>query len=70
MNSPQVEWSYVDPSGNRTYLISTTDTSTGVSIIQVYTTQPGYYTCEVTQNGGMNTVTYTAVMTGMYYFYV
>ena len=52
-------WSYVDLSGTRTELPSTTDASTGVSIIQVYTTQPGYYTCEVPQNGGMSMATYT-----------
>ena len=56
-------WSYVDLSDMRTNLTTTTDASSGVSIIQVYTTLPGYYTCEVSQNGGMNTVTYTAVMT-------
>ena len=61
-DTPQVTWSYLNLNGIRTNLTSTTDTSTGVSIIQVSTTQPGYYTCEVSQNGGMNTVTYTAVM--------
>ena len=61
-DTPQVTWSYLNLDGIRTNLTSTTDTSTGVSIIQVSTTQPGYYTCEVSQNGGMNTVTYTAVM--------
>ena len=61
-DTPQVTWSYLNLDGIRTNLTSTTGTSTGVSIIQVSTTQPGYYTCEVSQNGGMNTVTYTAVM--------
>ena len=51
-NTPQVMWSYVDLAGTRTDLTSTTDASTGVSTIQVYTTQPGYYSCEVTENGG------------------
>ena len=55
-------WSYVDLAGIRTDLTSTTDASTGVSTIQVYTTQPGYYSCEVTENGGSSR-TYTAVMT-------
>ena len=55
-------WSYVDLAGTKTDLTSTTDASTGVSTIQVYTTQPGYYSCEVTENGGSNR-TYTAVMT-------
>ena len=62
-DTPQVLWSYVDLSDVRTNLTTTTDASSGVSVIQVYTTQPGYYTCEVSQNGGMNTITYTAVMT-------
>ena len=62
-DTPQVVWSYVDLSDVITNLTSTTDATTGVSIIQVYTTQPGYYTCEVSHNGGMNTTTYTAVMT-------
>ena len=61
-NTPQVMWSYVDLAGNKTDLSSTTDASTGVSTIQVYTTQPGYYSCEVTENGGSRK-TYTAVMT-------
>ena len=55
-------WSYVDLAGTRSDLTSTTDASTGVSTIQVYTTQPGYYTCEVTEDGGSSR-TYTAVMT-------
>ena len=55
-------WSYVDLAGTRTDVTSTTDASTGVSIIQVYTTQPGSYSCEVTENGGSSR-TYTAVMT-------
>ena len=55
-------WSYVDLAGTSTDLTSTTDVSTGVSTIQVYTTQPGYYSCEVTENGG-SIRTYTAVMT-------
>ena len=55
-------WSYVDLAGTSTNLTSTTDASTGVSTIQVYTTQPGYYNCEVTENGGSDR-TYTAVMT-------
>ena len=60
-NTPEVMWSYVDP-GTSTDLTSTTDASTGVSTIQVYTTQPGYYSCEVIENGG-NSKMYTAVMT-------
>ena len=61
-NTPQVMWTHVDLAGVSTGVTSTTDTSTGVSTIQVYTTQPGYYSCEVTENGGSSR-TYTAVMT-------
>ena len=61
-NTPEVMWSYVDLAGTSTDLTSTTDASTGVSTIQVYTTQPGYYSCEVTENGGSSRM-YTAVMT-------
>ena len=61
-NITQVMWSYVDLAGTKTDLTSTTDASTGVSTIQVYTTQPGYYSCDVTENGG-NSRTYTAIMT-------
>ena len=52
-NTPEVMWSYVDLAGTSTDLTSTTDASTGVSTIQVYTTLPGYYSCEVTENGGV-----------------
>ena len=58
-NTPQVMWSYVDLAGTKTDLTSTTNASTGVSTIQVYTTQAGYYSCEVTENGGSD-ITYTA----------
>ena len=61
-NTPQVVWSYLNLDGIKTGLTTTTDASTGVSIIQVYTTQPGYYTCEVSQNGG-NRRAYTVIMT-------
>ena len=63
-NTPEVMWSYVDLAGTSTDLTSTTDASTGVSTIQVSTTQPGYYRCEVTENGGYLKM-YTAVMSGM-----
>ena len=49
-----MKWSYVDLAGMRSDVPSTTDLSTGVSIIQVLTSEPGYYTCEVTDNGGSN----------------
>ena len=57
-----VMWSYVDLSGVRTNLTSTTNTTTGLSTIQVNSTQPGNYTCEVSQNGGLNITTFTALM--------
>ena len=66
-NTPQVMWSYVDLAGTRTDLTSTTDASTGVSTIQVYTTQPGYYSCDVTKDGGIEgTYTVRILFTDMY----
>ena len=61
-NTPQVKWSYIDLADTRSVLTATTDATTGVSILHVYSTQPGYYTCEVTENGGSSR-TYTAAMT-------
>ena len=61
-NTPQVTWSYVDSSGTRTVLTSTTDNSTGVSTIQAYTLLPGYYSCKVSQNEGDSKI-YTALVT-------
>ena len=61
-HTPQVMWSYVDLAGTSTDVTSTTDASTGVSTIQVYTIQLGSYSCEVTENGGSSR-TYAAVMT-------
>ena len=61
----------MDLAGTRSDLTSTTDATTGVSILHVYTTQPGYYTCEVSENGGssrtytvglLNTDSYTGIM--------
>ena len=63
-DTPQVKWTYVDLSGIRSDLNSTTDASTGVSNIQVITSEPGYYTCEVTENGGSSKM-YTVVMSGV-----
>ena len=60
-DTPQVKWSYVDLAGIRSDLTSPTDANTGVSNIQVFTTEPGYYTCEVIENGGSSTM-YTAVI--------
>ena len=60
-------WSYVDLAGTRTDLTSTTDASTGVSTIQVYTTQPGYYSCEVTENGGYPKVYTTGILSANIY---
>ena len=61
-NNPQVKWSHVDLAGVRTDLNSIVDTTTGVSTMQVYTTKPGYYSCEVIQDRTSKR-TYTAVMT-------
>ena len=60
-NTPQVVWRHVDLFGISTDLTTTTN-GAGVSVIQVHTTQPGYYKCEVSQNGGINTTTYSVIM--------
>ena len=60
-NTPQVNWSYVDISGTSSNINSTTDANTGISTLQVYTTQSGYYMCEVTEDGGMEK-TYTVII--------
>ena len=51
---PEVVWSYLHPSGNRTNLTATSyDNSTGLSTLNVYSSQPGYYSCEITDNDRM-----------------
>ena len=53
-NATEVLWSYEDASGNREVLSGTTDASTGISTLSVNTHTPGYYSCEVSLEGGMN----------------
>ena len=74
MNTPQVMWSYVNLAGIRSDLTSTTDVYTGASTLRVYTTQPGYYSCEVSENGvSSRTFTVgvfnTSLYTGMSAYY-
>ena len=66
MNTTQVMWSYVDLVGFGTNLTTTTNASTGVSTLQVYTSQPGYYSCEVTEDGGMSRVYTVLILTSLY----
>ena len=54
-------WSYEDVSGNITNLSGTTDASTGISTLSVTTDVPGYYTCDVSLEEGMEK-TYTVEM--------
>ena len=54
VNKDTVKWSYVDLADIRSTLTSSTDAITGVSNIQVLTTEPGFYTCEVIVNGRCN----------------
>ena len=58
-NTPQVTWTLQDTNGVSTSLTAMTDATTGVSILTA--TKAGYYSCEVSQNGG-NTRTYTVEM--------
>ena len=60
-NTPQVTWTFEDTNGVSTSLTATTDATTGVSTISVTNDKAGYYSCEVSQNGG-NTRTYTVEM--------
>ena len=53
-NATEVLWNYEDASGNREVLSGTTDASTGISTLSVTTDAPGYYSCEVSLEGGMN----------------
>ena len=56
-NTPEVEWSYKDVSGNSNDLSAMTDASTGVSILSVTTDVPGYYSCKVSLGGTNKTYT-------------
>ena len=56
-NTPQVYWSYVDQDGSRSVLSSTTNVTTGVGVLTVpVLTNPGYYSCEVTQDNGVSRI--------------
>ena len=57
-NASGVVWSYEDVSGNLSVLSGTTEASTGISTLSVTTDVPGYYSCEVSLEGGMKR-TYT-----------
>eukprot|EP00800_Vazella_pourtalesii_P009833 TRINITY_DN246_c0_g1_i8.p1 TRINITY_DN246_c0_g1~~TRINITY_DN246_c0_g1_i8.p1 ORF type:complete len:259 (-),score=53.70 TRINITY_DN246_c0_g1_i8:285-1061(-) len=51
--SPDIFWSYVDPSGTKTYLTAiTNNNSTGISTLHVYSNRPGEYSCLVTTDDG------------------
>ena len=52
-NASGVVWSYEDVSGNLSVLSGSIDTSTGISTLSVTTDIPGYYSCEVSLEGGM-----------------
>ena len=60
-NTPQVTWTFEDTNGVSTSLSAMTDATTGVSTLSVTNDKAGYYSCEVSQNGG-NTRTYTVEM--------
>ena len=60
--SPQVVWSYLNPSGTRSNLTATNNNvTTGISTLYVYSNNPGYYSCEVTTEEG-TVVTHTVRM--------
>ncbi|KAI6658168.1 Adhesion G-protein coupled receptor D1-like isoform X2 [Oopsacas minuta] len=60
-NNLEVKWSYLSFSGISVNLNSTTNNNLGVSTMPVFTSQPGFYSCEVSEDGGTSK-TYTAIM--------
>ena len=61
INTPRVTWTRKYLNGVTTTLSSTTSSTTGLSILYVSRSNPGFYSCEVEQNGG-NSKTYTVLM--------
>ena len=52
--SPEVVWSYTDSSDVTTILPAVSnDVTTGISTLNVYSNNPGYYSCEVITNTGI-----------------
>ena len=60
-NTPQVTWYFKDLYGVATTLYAETDATTGLSTLFVSSEEAGFYSCELSQNGGI-AKTYTAVM--------
>ena len=56
INGTVVVWSYEDASGIRNVLSGTTDASTGISTLSVSTDVPGYYSCDVSKEGGVKMI--------------
>ena len=67
LDTPIVTWNYEDLTGTQTILTSTTDASTGISTLSVISDNPGFYSCQVTQDGGMNKI-YTVEMLDMLHY--
>ena len=62
ISSPEVVWSYTDSSDVTTILPAVSnDVTTGISTLNVYSNNPGYYSCEVTTEEG-SVVTHTVRM--------
>ena len=53
--TPQVNWIY-GRDGSAAILSSTTDATTGVSVLSVTTDIPGLYSCEVTRDNGVSRI--------------
>ena len=53
----QVRWSYIDSAGTRSDLTGTTDTLSGFSTLQILSFHPGYYSCEISEDGVTTTFT-------------
>ena len=53
-SSPEVVWSYTDSSDVTTILPAVSnDVTIGISTLNVYSNNPGYYSCEVITNTGI-----------------
>ena len=66
--SPQIIWTYTNPSGTTTSITATSnDVTTGISTLYVYSNKPGYYNCEVTtEEGTVRTHTVRLLDTTLY----
>ncbi|KAI6653444.1 Macrophage mannose receptor 1-like [Oopsacas minuta] len=75
-SNPFVTWRYVSLDGTISNLEADTELETGISLLTVGIDEPGYYSCEVNEDGGytytvaiLNTSIYTTEVDGETYTY-